>query len=130
VIVAVDVGSGVPAYEQIRDQVARMVGAGVLAPGTRLPTIQQLAHDLRLAPGTVARAYRELEQAGIVLSRRRRGTTVADRPARSSSRDIRSELDAAAERFAIQVRQLGADPDDALARARALLARHPDAAAG
>jgi GntR family transcriptional regulator len=94
----------------------------VLPARTRLPTIQQLANDLQLAPGTVARAYKELEREGLVVSRRRKGTVVADHPTRLATKEIRAELDAVAERFAVQVRQLGADPDVAIARARALLA--------
>jgi DNA-binding transcriptional regulator YhcF (GntR family) len=121
-IVTVDTTSGVPPYEQVREQVARMIGGGVLAPGERLPTIQQLANDLGLAPGTIARAYKELEHEGLVVSRRRRGTVVADRPVRASKRETRAEIDRAAEQFAVRVRQLGADPETALARVRAVLA--------
>ena len=120
-ILTVDAGAPTPPYEQIRTQIARMVGGGVLAPGTRLPTIQQLANDLALAPGTVARAYKELERDGVVVSRRRAGTTVAAAPPKVPTREIRQELDAAVERFALTVRQLGADPDDALGRVRRLL---------
>jgi GntR family transcriptional regulator len=120
-ILAVDTASGVPPYEQIREQVSRMIASGVLPAGTRLPTIQQLANDLQLAPGTVARAYKELEREGLVLSKRRKGTTVAERPERTPAREVRQELDAAIERFVLQVRQLGADPADALERAQALL---------
>ena len=120
-IVTVDTESGVPPYEQVREQIARMIGTGVLSPGGRLPTIQQLANDLQLAPGTVARAYKELEREGLVISRRRKGTIVAERPARLPTREITEQLDVAAERFALQVHQLGADPDAALDRARALL---------
>jgi len=121
VILTVDAAAPTPPYEQIRTQIARMVGGGVLAPGARLPTIQQLANDLALAPGTVARAYRELERDGVVVSRRRAGTTVAAAPPKVPAREIREELDAAVERFALAIRQLGADPDDALGRARRLL---------
>ena len=120
-ILTVDADAATPPYEQIRAQVARMVGGGVLAPGARLPTIQQLANDLALAPGTVARAYKELERDGVVVSRRRAGTTVAAAPPKVATREIRMELDAAVERFALEVRQLGADPDDALGRVRRLL---------
>ena len=119
--VVVDPSVGSPPYEQIRTQIARMVGAGVLAPGVRLPTIQQLANDLVLAPGTVARAYKELERDGIVISKRRKGTTVADAPPKVATREIREELDAAVQRFALAVRQLGADHDDALGKVRRLL---------
>jgi GntR family transcriptional regulator len=121
VILAVDTASGVPAYEQIREQVSRMIASGVLPAGARLPTIQQLANDLHLAPGTVARGYKELEREGLVISRRRKGTVVADRPDRAPTREIREELDTAIERFVLQVRQLGGDPADALVRAQALL---------
>jgi DNA-binding transcriptional regulator YhcF (GntR family) len=121
VILTVDATGATPPYEQIRAQISRMVGGGVLTPGTRLPTIQQLANDLALAPGTVARAYKELERDGVVVSRRRAGTTVAAAPPKVPAREIREELDAAVERFALAVRQLGADPEDALGRARRLL---------
>ena len=82
VILRVDSSSPVPPYEQIRAQVGAMVDAGVLAPGARLPSIRQLAGDLGLAGGTVARAYRELEQEGVVATRGRHGTVVAERSAR------------------------------------------------
>lgn len=74
----VDLSSGVPAYEQIRTQVVAHVAAGRLAAGDKLPTIRTLATDLGLAPGTVARAFRELELAGVVVTRRRAGTVIAD----------------------------------------------------
>jgi GntR family transcriptional regulator len=73
----VDLGSGVPPYEQVRSQVLAHVAAGRLRAGDRLPTIRALASDLGVAAGTVARAYRELEGAGVVSTRRRTGTVVA-----------------------------------------------------
>jgi GntR family transcriptional regulator len=74
VILRVDPGSAVPPYEQIRTQVATMAATGVLPVGTRLPPIRQLARDLGLAGGTVARAYRELEAAGVIVTRGRHGS--------------------------------------------------------
>ncbi|NNU27743.1 GntR family transcriptional regulator [Isoptericola sediminis] len=74
--VVVDLGSPVPAYEQIRAQVAAAVAVGTLRPGDRLPASRALAHDLGIAVGTVQRAYRELEGDGVVVSRRRTGTVV------------------------------------------------------
>ncbi|MCO7275270.1 MULTISPECIES: GntR family transcriptional regulator [Cellulosimicrobium] len=76
--VEIDLRSGIAPYEQIRSQVVAHVAAGRLRVGDRLPTIRALATDLGLAPGTVARAYRELEAAGVVTTRRRAGTVVAD----------------------------------------------------
>ena len=74
--VRVDLRSAVPPYEQIRAQIAGQIAAGTLHDGDRLPTVRDLASDLGVAVGTVQRAYRELEAAGQVHSRRRLGTTV------------------------------------------------------
>lgn len=114
-ILRVEPGSAVPPYEQIRAQIAVMAGAGVLAPGCRLPTIRQLASDLRLAGGTVARAYRELELSGIITSRGRHGTFVAER-APASIRDRERSLLEAATIFAAQAAQAGVDPRGMLER--------------
>ncbi len=73
----VDVTSPVPVYEQLREQVTALVGARQLVRGDRLPAARALAADLGLAVGTVARAYKELEATGVVVSRRRTGTVVA-----------------------------------------------------
>jgi GntR family transcriptional regulator len=74
----IDPTSPTPPFEQLRQQVVAHVEAGRLAPGDKLPPIRGLAADLGLAAGTVARAYRELEAEGVVLTRRRAGTVVAD----------------------------------------------------
>ncbi len=120
-IIAIEPASGVPPYVQIQDQVARMIGSGVLASGARLPTIQQLATDLELAPGTVARAYKELERDGLVVSRRRKGTVVAERAPTRPIDEIDVALEELVERFALGVHQLGADPSVALDHARRVL---------
>jgi GntR family transcriptional regulator len=76
--VVVDSANGVPPWRQVRDQLVRLITTGSLPAGTRLPTIRQLARDLDLAPGTIARTYRELEVAGLVRTGRARGTVVAE----------------------------------------------------
>lgn len=75
--IMVDPSDPTPPYEQVRRQVRDLVTAGVLRPGDRLPPLRQLAGDLGLAVGTVARAYAELEAAGVLVSRRGAGTRVA-----------------------------------------------------
>src|SRR5205823_14470453 len=70
---------GVPIYRQIVNQVKYLVGSGRLAPGAELPPIRTLAERLVINPNTVARAYRELELAGVVTKRRTAGTFVSDR---------------------------------------------------
>jgi GntR family transcriptional regulator len=121
VILRVDARSAVPPYEQIRAQVATMAAAGVLPVGTRLPPIRQLAKDLGLAGGTVARAYRELEAAGVIVTRGRHGSFVAE-PVGDPRRRVADEaLAEAAHAFAVQARQLGAEPEHALRLARTAL---------
>ena len=80
---------------------------GRLTPGTRLPTVRDLAAALDFAPNTVARAYRELESAGIVVTRRRLGTFVA----RSDPAD--KKMAAAARSYAEVTRKLGLGKKDA-----------------
>ena len=69
---------GVPIYLQIVNQVKYQVASGRLAPGVELPPIRVLAEQLLVNPNTVARAYRELELAGVVTKRRTAGTYVSD----------------------------------------------------
>ena len=83
--ISVDLGSPTPPYEQIRLQVSALIAAGGLTAGTRLPAVRTLAADLGLAAGTVARAYKELEQSGLIETRRRNGTVVVGPPAYSAS---------------------------------------------
>src|SRR5947209_4739404 len=70
--------NGVPIYLQIVNQVRYLVASGRLAPGEELPPIRVLADQLVVNPNTVARAYRELELAGVVTKRRTAGTYVSD----------------------------------------------------
>ncbi|ACU70918.1 transcriptional regulator, GntR family [Catenulispora acidiphila DSM 44928] len=118
-IVELDDTSPVPPYEQIRAQVAAMIGSGALPPGTRLPPIRQLAGDLGLAVNTVARAYRELEAGKLVASRVRTGTVVAPRtphaPDDRTAADTRRLLTEAVRSFAATTRRLGIADHDALA---------------
>jgi GntR family transcriptional regulator len=69
---------GVPIYLQVVNQVKYLVAAGRLAPGEELPPIRTLAERLTINPNTVARAYRELEIAGVVVKRGTTGTFVSD----------------------------------------------------
>ena len=75
-MIDVDSASGTPPYEQIRSQLAAHVDTGALQPGDRLPTVRRLAEDLGVATNTVARAYRELEQSGVIETRGRGGSFV------------------------------------------------------
>jgi DNA-binding transcriptional regulator YhcF (GntR family) len=118
-MLVVDPGSPVPPYEQLREQVTALVLAGALGPGDRLPSIRQLAGDLGLAGGTVARAYRELEADGVVTTRGRHGTTVAGPPTGAGPPP---ELLAAARRYAVQAAGTGTSLDEALTAVRVAFA--------
>ena len=118
-IVEVDEASPVPPYEQVRALIAAMIGSGTLAVGTRLPPMRQLAADLGLAANTIARSYRELESAGLVVSRVRTGTVVAERvpgPAdQKTAADVQRLLTEAARAYAATTRRLGIPDRKALA---------------
>ena len=92
-----------------------MVAVGRLEPGCRLPTVRDLAAQLGLAPGTVARAYHQLELDGSIQGRGRLGTFVVDEPPHSEPLlERRRRLTEAARRFAAETRQLGIRTDDAV----------------
>ncbi|MET7403893.1 GntR family transcriptional regulator, partial [Dactylosporangium sp. NPDC005572] len=76
-MIIIDPGSSVPPYEQLRRHIARQIQDRTLAVGERLPTVRALAAELGLAVNTVARAYRELEEAGLVETRGRAGSFVS-----------------------------------------------------
>lgn len=69
--------SRVPIYAQLVAAVRQAVARGELKPGDQLPTVRQLAVDLRINPNTVAKAYQEMERAGMIITRQGRGTFVA-----------------------------------------------------
>lgn len=112
-MITLDPTSPVPQYEQIRGQVTDLIRNGELEAGHRLPSIRQLAGDLRIAPGTVARAYSELENAGLIEPSRATGTRV--RPGQQSG--IRLRL--AAEQYVLNARHNDAGLSDALSAVRA-----------
>jgi GntR family transcriptional regulator len=118
--ITVNGASATPPYEQVRKQILNMAASGVLPKGTRLPTIRQLAADLDLAPGTITRAYRELEAAGVVAARGRHGTFIAGPPMLSRREKDRRLLDEA-ERLVRTARQLGAAPQETLNAVRQAL---------
>ena len=110
----VDLSAATPPYEQLRAQIAGHIATGELASGDRLPTIRALAGDLGVAAGTVARAYRELETSGLVLTRRRTGTVVA-----SGGPAPTAEVVRAAAEFARAARRHGLTEVEALDLVRA-----------
>jgi len=114
--VRVDPASPLPPYEQVRAQIAGLARDGELPAGARLPTVRQLAGELGLAVNTVARAYRELESAGLVETRGRNGSFVTHRAG-----GVPAEAERLAARYAAETRALGISPEQALGLVRAAL---------
>lgn len=111
-MISLDASNAAPAFDQIREQVVGQIRIGTLKPGHRLPSIRQLAGDLSVAPGTVARAFTELESAGFITSTRT-GTFVSHRHAASEP------VKTAAGTLAVASRSAGLTLDDAIATLRA-----------
>src|SRR4051794_19121569 len=105
-----------PPYEQIRSQLTAQVASGALVPGSRLPTVRDLAATLGIAANTVARAYRELEHAGAVTTRGRAGTFVNGDGVDRAAKD-------AASSYAEAMRALGIGQDEALGLVRRAFGR-------
>jgi DNA-binding transcriptional regulator YhcF (GntR family) len=104
----------------VRQQIADLIEAGVLSRGDRLPPVRQLAGDLGLAAGTVARAYSALESAGLVQTRRGGGTVVAE-VREPTPAERQAQLEGHARDYVAAVRRIGVEPDDALDAVRRAL---------
>lgn len=120
-IVSVDPRSPIPPFEQLRVAIRNLVVTGALPVGSRLPTVRQLAADLGLAPGTIGRAYRELESEGIIDSRRGRGTHVKGVPPLPDAAQRRRRIRDAARAYAAVAAELEVDADAAISAVREAL---------
>jgi DNA-binding transcriptional regulator YhcF (GntR family) len=97
-----DPADATPPFEQLRTQLASRIASGDLPAGTRLPTVRALATELKIAVNTVARAYKELEADGAVVTEGRHGSFVAATPIAATGEALR-----AAEKYAGAARRLG-----------------------
>ena len=88
-----DSQSGVPFYRQIIDQVQFAIANGKLAPGDQLPTVRQLAVELKINPNTVSRAYQELEIRGVVTTQMGTGTFIGTEKVDITDAERRRMLD-------------------------------------
>ena len=113
---AIDAAAPQPPFEQLRAQVVAGALDGTLPAGTKLPTVRALADELGLAPNTVARAYRELETAGVIETRGRSGSFVA-----LSTDAAERTLQKAAAAYAARAQSLGVDASRARAYIEAAL---------
>jgi GntR family transcriptional regulator len=104
--------NGVPIYVQMREQILRAIGSGELVPGEQLPTMRQVAVELKVDLNTVRHAYDELEQAGAIVIRRARGTYVAERPPPLDPARQARRVEAMAQQAIALASASGVDPVD------------------
>ena len=117
-MIVIDSTSPVPPFEQLRAQLARQIQEHTLAVGTRLPTIRRLAADLGLAVNTVGRAYRELEEAGLIETRGSAGSFVT-----AAGEQGRERASRAAAEYAAVGASVGIGVDEAIRIVRAALTK-------
>lgn len=109
-----DFRSGVPGYVQIVEQVQAHLAQGKLVPGDQLPTVRQLAAELRVNFNTVARAYRILDEAGLISTQQGRGTYIMDLPNSAQSQAIKAKtLEDQIRSFIETLKQQGYQPEEA-----------------
>jgi DNA-binding transcriptional regulator YhcF (GntR family) len=116
-MIIIDAASPVPPFEQLRAQLARQIQDRTLPVGARLPTIRHLAADLGLAVNTVGRAYRQLEEAGLIETRGRAGSFVS-----AAGEEGRERARRAAADYAAVIASVGLDAGEAIRIVQAALA--------
>ncbi len=102
-----------PIWRQIEEGMRRMISMGTLGPGDAVPSVRELAQQLRVNPNTVARAYQRLTDAGVFAVRRGEGTFVADTPTRLKKTERHDTLREAATRYAGTALSVGAPLEEA-----------------
>ena len=106
--ISIDLRSDIPIYIQIVEQVRQQVVDGGLKPGDQLPTVRALASDLRINFNTVSRAYRLLDEAGVISTQQGRGTYILEMPPPEVAELLRLEsITALARRYLGETRRLG-----------------------
>ena len=109
----IDPSDATPIWSQIEEGMRRLVAAGALKPGAPVPSVRDLAKDLRINPATVAKAYQRLTDAGVLKVKRGDGTYVADTPPPISRAERSRTLRDAAARYASLSATLGVTPEEA-----------------
>lgn len=111
--IRLDLRSDVPIYMQIIDQVRQMIARQELVPGDQLPTVRELATELKVNWNTVARAYRILDEARLISTQRGRGTYVWETLSEEANRKIRQEgIQSLAQRFISEAAAQGYSPEE------------------
>lgn len=111
---AINPADPAPIWRQIEEGVRRLIALGALTPGSPVPSMRDLARDLRVNPNTVQRAYTRLIEGGVLMVRRGEGTYVAEAPAQPKKAERHEALRDGASRYASTAIAIGADVEDAV----------------
>ena len=111
---AINPADPAPIWRQIEEGVRRLIALGALRPGASVPSMRDLARDLRVNPNTVARAYTRLIESGVLTVKRGEGTYVADQPSQPKKAERHEALRDGATRYASTAIAAGAELDDAV----------------
>ncbi len=115
----IDPTDATPIWSQIEEGIRRLIASGALKPGAAVPSVRELASELRVNPATVARGYQRLTETGILTVRRGDGTYVAEHPPSMSRTERAKALRESATRFASFAATLGTTPEEAADALRA-----------
>ena len=111
----IDPAAAAPIWRQIEDGMRRLVASGALPVGTAVPSVRELARELRVNPATVSKAYQRLTADGALEVRRGEGTFVVERPAAARAAERERILEAGAARFVDAARSMGVKEAEAIA---------------
>jgi len=111
--IEIDFRSGIPIYLQVVERIKEYIASGRLKPGDQLPTVRSMALELRVNFNTIARAYRILDEVGIISTQQGRGTYILEMPPPEVAENLRQQsLEALTQRYISEVVRLGSSPNE------------------
>lgn len=113
-----DFNSPVPLYAQLKDQVLNLISSGKIQKSEKLPSVRELSRELKINPNTVTQCYRELENEGILFTKKGQGTFVSSEVKPMSKSQIKKMLKSDVEALCVKANHLGTDIDDLISFVR------------
>lgn len=110
----IDLKSGIPIYIQLKNEIKYAIAIGKIPPGSQLPTVRQLAVDLKVNVNTISRVYSELEKEGVLSTRQGKGTFASKKNGMQSNGRDNERLDQLIDKLFIEAFELGFSPEELL----------------
>lgn len=120
---SIDERSGVPIWVQLRNRLVYLIQTGRYQPGDQLPTVHEMAVNLNINYNTVNKVYRSMETSGLIMSKRGRGTFVAESARSAGEESVESTIDAMMGDFVRQCEELGMTRDEIAGRLEDTISR-------